>query len=106
MLRLLAVAFILSALPARAAEPEFALALRGHRFMPAELPVPANTRIKLVIANEDSTAEEFESYSLNVEKRIKGNSSAAVFIGPLKPGRYDFVGEYHEKTARGTLVAQ
>ena len=27
-------------------------------------------------------------------------------VRPLKPGRYDFVGEYNEKTAKGAVVAE
>jgi len=26
--------------------------------------------------------------------------------GPLKPGEYEFVGEYHEKTAIGKLIVK
>jgi hypothetical protein len=29
-----------------------------------------------------------------------------VLIGPLKPGTYDFVGEQHEDTAQGRLLAE
>jgi hypothetical protein len=27
-------------------------------------------------------------------------------VGPLKPGRYEFIGEYHADTAKGVLVAE
>jgi hypothetical protein len=29
-----------------------------------------------------------------------------VRIGPLKPGRYPFFGEFHEATAKGTVIAE
>jgi hypothetical protein len=29
-----------------------------------------------------------------------------VFVGPLKPGEYKFVGEFNEKTAKGVIVAK
>jgi hypothetical protein len=29
-----------------------------------------------------------------------------VFVGPLKPGRYPFFGEFHEQTAQGALVVR
>ena len=32
--------------------------------------------------------------------------SAEIFIGPLKPGVYDFYGEFHPQTARGQIVAK
>lgn len=89
-----------------AAEPEFTLVIRDHRFEPAELKVPAGQRIKLTVHNQDKTPEEFESHSLNREKVIPGGAKASIFIGPLKPGRYTFFGEYNEATAKGAVVAE
>jgi plastocyanin len=89
-----------------AADPEVALTLRNHQFEPAELRVPAGKKIKIVIDNQDATAEEFESHELNREKVIPGKSKVPVFIGPLKPGRYPFVGEYNAKTAKGVVIAE
>jgi plastocyanin len=91
---------------AAAADPEVLLVIRGHRFEPAELKVPANQRIKLVLHNQDNSAEEFESQALNREKVIPAQAKITLFIGPLKPGRYAFVGEYHEATAKGVVVAE
>ena len=102
---LLAGAFVFS-LQAHAAEPEVQLVIKNHAFEPAELKVPAGQRVKLVVHNQDSTPEEFESHSLNREKVIPGGAKGTVFIGPLKPGRYSFVGEYHEATAKGVIVAE
>ena len=89
-----------------AADPEFALTIRNHRFEPAELKVPAGQKIKLVVHNADATPEEFESHALNREKVIQPGAKANLFVGPLKPGRYPFFGEFHEKTAQGALVAE
>jgi plastocyanin len=91
---------------AQAAEPEIALVIKNHRFEPAEVKVPAGQRIKLIVHNQDSTAEEFESHSLNREKVIPAGAKASIFIGPLKPGRYTFFGEYNEATAKGAVVAE
>ncbi|MGE5339689.1 MAG: cupredoxin domain-containing protein [Gemmatimonadota bacterium] len=88
------------------AADEFALTIKDHRFQPTEVRVPANTKVKLVITNKDSTAEEFESHTMNREKIIPPGGTITVFIGPLKPGRYPFVGEYHEKTAQGVVIAE
>lgn len=90
--------------PAWAAEPELLLVIKNHRFEPAELKVPGGQRVKLVVHNQDSTPEEFESHSLNREKVIPAGSKVTIFIGPLKPGRYAFFGEYNEATAKGTVV--
>lgn len=91
---------------ALAAESDFQLVIQEHRFQPVELTVPSGKKIKLTIENRDATPEEFESHALNREKVIAGKSSATIFIGPLKPGRYPFVGEFNEKTAQGVIVAQ
>ena len=88
------------------ADPEFTLVIQDHRFQPEELTVPAGQKIKLIVENRDATPEEFESHELNREKVIAGKSTATIFIGPLSAGRYPFVGEYHEKTAKGVIVAK
>lgn len=80
------------------------LQIKDHLFNPATLYVPQGEKVKLVIHNQDSTPEEFESFSLNREKVILGNSKGVVFIGPLEPGEHAFVGEYHPDSARGTLL--
>jgi cupredoxin-like protein len=85
---------------------EFALIIKNHRFEPAEIVVPADKKVTLVVHNQDPTPEEFESHSLRREKVIPGGGKASIFIGPLKPGRYEFFGEYNEKTARGAVIAK
>lgn len=99
--------FLLAATSAFAAEvDEFKLVIQDHVFQPSQLVVPVGKKIRLVVENRDPTAEEFESHSLNREKVIAGNSTARILIGPLKAGSYPFVGEYHEKTAKGVIVAR
>ncbi len=105
MQRLLFALLCLPAL-ALAADPEFSLTISEHRFAPAELRVPAGKKIKLLIDNQDASAEEFESHELNREKVIPGKSKSFVFIGPLKPGRYPFFGEFNPKTAQGVIIAE
>jgi len=92
---------------ARAADlPEFSLVIESHQFAPAELKVPAGQKFRLLVENRDPTPEEFESYDLHREKIIPGNGRIAVYVGPLKPGRYEFFGEFNPSTARGFLVAE
>ncbi|HKI64096.1 MAG TPA: cupredoxin domain-containing protein [Burkholderiales bacterium] len=86
--------------------PHFSLSIKNHRFEPSEITVPAGERFRLVIDNQDPTPEEFESRSLRVEKVIPGGSKGSVTVGPLKPGAYQFVGEFHESSAKGTLHAK
>ena len=89
-----------------AATAEIMLTIKDHRFMPVEVKVPAGQKIKLIVDNQDATPEEFESHELNREKVIAGKSKATIFIGPLKPGRYPFVGEFNETTAKGVVIAE
>lgn len=86
--------------------PEFEIEIREHLFYPSELKIPAGQKVKLIIHNRDATAEEFESYELNREKVIVGNSQGIVFIGPLKPGEYPFFGEFNPKTAQGKVIVE
>lgn len=103
----LPVLLSLAVAPAFAAEPQqYTLTLRNHRFVPAQLTIPANTKVKLLIVNEDSTPEEFESHELNREKIVTGKGKITVYVGPLKPGRYPFFGEFHMDTAQGVLIAK
>jgi hypothetical protein len=92
---------------AQAADPvQLSITLRGNRFEPTELRLPARTPAILTIHNEDEGAEEFESKALRVEKVIPGRSQGVVRLPPLAPGRYAFVGEYHESTAKGVLIVE
>ena len=85
---------------------EVTLRIKDHKFVPAQLVVPANTKIKLIVVNEDPTPEEFESHELNREKIVTGKGTITVFIGPLKPGKYPFFGEFHQATAQGVVIAK
>lgn len=89
-----------------ATDAEIVIAIKDHRFVPTEIRVPAGKKIKLLIHNQDATAEEFESHELNREKVVPGNSKLPIFIGPLKPGKYPFFGEFHMDTARGVIIAE
>lgn len=86
--------------------PTFGLEIRNHVYSPAELRVPAGRPLLLKIRNLDTTAEEFESLALKIEKVIAGGAEGLVRIGALAPGRYEFVGEFHPETARGVLIAE
>lgn len=109
-MRSLFVLFSLAALvvltPAPVLAQDYVLTIKDHKFTPTELKVPANQRVVITVINEDATAEEFESNILKVEKVIAGKSKGTVRIGPLAPGRYPFIGEFHETTAKGVVIAE
>ncbi|WP_442871911.1 cupredoxin domain-containing protein [Colwellia sp. 12G3] len=83
---------------------EFSVTLKDHLFYPAEISIPANKKVKLVIDNQDDSIEEFDSFSLNREKVLFPKQKSTIYIGPLSPGRYDFFGEYHPNSARGVII--
>ncbi len=83
--------------------PVYEIRIKDHLFQPSRLEIPANTKVKLLILNEDNTPEEFESYELNREKVIMGHSKGIIFIGPLKLGSYPFFGEFNPLTAQGSV---
>lgn len=107
--RSVAAAALLAALiagaPAAKAE-ELTIAFRNHRFEPARLEVPAHQKFKLLVKNDDATADEFESAELNREKLVPPGQTITVFLGPLEPGEYKFFGDFHQDTAKGVLIAK
>jgi plastocyanin len=93
-------------LPLNAVAEDYKLVIKDHQFQPAEITIPAGTKVKLLVENQDSTPEEFESYLLNREKIIAGNSKVTLFIGPLSAGKYPFFGEFNPKTAQGIIIVK
>lgn len=88
------------------AEDAITIVIKDHKFTPSEITIPADKKVKLIVDNQDPSAEEFESYDFNREKIISGNSKATIFVGPLKPGTYKFFGEFNPKTAQGVLTVK
>jgi hypothetical protein len=101
---LLAFLFLLPCAIVDAKRPEYELTLKSHLFYPAQIIIPSNKKVKLVIFNQDSSVEEFDSFDLNREKVIFPQQKAIIFIGPLASGEYEFFGEYHPDSARGTVI--
>jgi heme/copper-type cytochrome/quinol oxidase subunit 2 len=108
-LRPLLAAFFLAwpVIPAGAEEPPtIAVTIKDHRFAPAEIHVPQGKPVILKITNEDATPEEFDSTALKVEKVIVGGTYGTIRLRPLAPGRYNFMGEYHQDTAQGVVISE
>jgi hypothetical protein len=91
---------------AHAETPVFEIVIKDHKIEPTELAVPAGVKIKLRVHNQDPTPEEFESHDFNREKIINGNSKATIFVGPLKPGKYHYFGEFNADTANAYIIAE
>jgi len=97
---------LLPVAPVLAEDAPITIVIKDHKFEPAEVKVPANKRVLLLVDNQDVTSEEFESAELKVEKIVGGHKQMKVAIGPLKPGKYPFFGEFHEATAQGVVLAE
>jgi len=82
------------------------ISIQDHRFSPTELHAPAGKPLSIAVTNNDDSTEEFESYDFDREQRIKGKETGIVKLGPMKPGRYPFFGDFHRKTAQGVLVVE
>jgi hypothetical protein len=98
--------FLMLAGASYAADPEYTLTIREHRFSPAELRIPAGQKIRLVVDNQDGSAEEFESHELNREKIVAAKSKVVIYVGPLRAGRYPFFGDFNPAVTRGVLIAE
>ena len=106
LLALTGFAILLGGVSLQAQEQGFPLTIKNHRFEPAEFEVPANTNVRLLVKNEDATAEEFESSSLHREKVVPAGKEIVIMIGPLKLGRYEFIGDFNRATAHGAIVVK
>jgi len=99
-----ATAALLLAGPALADDP-LHLAIRDHKFVPERLEVPAGVKFKILVKNEGDAASEFESFELNREKVVNAGQEITVFLGPLEPGEYQIIDDFHQET-KGVLVAK
>jgi hypothetical protein len=86
--------------------PQYTLIIRDHVYQPTELKVPADVKFKLIVENQDTTPEEFESTEFSREKIVLPKSTVSVFVGPLKRGNYRFFGDFHQETAQGRLIVE
>jgi heme/copper-type cytochrome/quinol oxidase subunit 2 len=96
----------LAATPAAAEEIVIQIRLQDHRFTPAEVHVPSGKPVWLEVTNADSTADEFESGILAIEKVVPPGGRVRIRLRPLAPGRYPFMGEFHADTAQGVIVSE
>ncbi len=95
-----------AATAAMAAPAPVTLVLKDHRFTPASFTIPAGQKVTIILVNQDVATEEFDSHDLKVEKLVTPKGRVTFTIGPLKPGAYAFMGEFHPETAQGRVIVQ
>ena len=83
---------------------EVKITIKDHKFVPNIVEVPKSTKIRLIVHNEDDTVEEFESHDLHREKIVMPNESINIILAPLKPGKYEIFGDFHQDTAQGLII--
>jgi hypothetical protein len=93
------------AVPALAADPQIAITIKDHQYVPSDVPVPAGVKVELVIKNEQTVNAEFESSVLHREKIVPAGAQISVFVGPLSPGTYEFYDDFNRATT-GRLVVK
>lgn len=85
--------------------PAVTLVLKNHRFTPAAFTVPAGRKVRITLINQDMATEEFDSHDLRLEEVVTPMGRISFDIGPLQPGQYSFMGEFHAETAQGKVTA-
>ncbi|HMH49237.1 MAG TPA: cupredoxin domain-containing protein [Candidatus Acidoferrum sp.] len=106
LLPLALTCLVLTVAAAAADDLEIPVTIEKNRFQPDVIKVKAGTPFVLVVTNKDATPEEFESKELRIEKVIPGGKTLKIRVRALKAGSYPFIGEYHEATAKGRIVAE
>jgi heme/copper-type cytochrome/quinol oxidase subunit 2 len=96
---------LLLTVSAQAQTPVFSVTIRDHKFTPEQIEVPANQKVEVHIINADPTPAEFESFELRREKVVAAGQEITIYIGPLKPGSYEFFDDFNP-SARGHVVAR
>jgi plastocyanin len=92
--------------PAMADAPAgITVVLKNHRFNPATLTVTAGQKVRVTLINQDPATEEFDSHDLRLEEVVTPMGRISFDIGPLAPGQYSFMGEFHAQTAQGKVTA-
>ena len=104
MLTLATLLFALAS-AAKADDKVFEVAIKDHKFEPAEVKAAAGSPIVFKFKNMDTAPVEFESEALEFETVVKPNAETTVKVKPQKPGRYVFFDDLHQET-KGTLVVE
>ncbi|KIL99093.1 MAG: cupredoxin domain-containing protein [Magnetospirillum sp.] len=94
-LTLAVMALILAASSAFADEiGVYNLTMSKEKFLPERIEIPAETKVSIMIDNQGDATEKL-NFLVNHERVLPGGKATRLFIGPLEPGEYKFVGIYH-----------
>ena len=74
--------------------------------MPAELRLPAQRPLTVVVSNQDRIRHSFAVPALGRNWDMAPGSRVAVNPPPLRPGSYPFYCRFHRSTMVGTVVVR
>jgi hypothetical protein len=101
----LMLALLLTATPVMA-DDAIDVHLKNHKFSPSVIKVKANKPAMIILYNDDSSADEFDSSALKIERVVPGHNKGNIRLRALAPGKYPFMGEFHAATAQGVVIAE
>lgn len=87
-----------------AARADVLLTLHAGQFEPRQLEIPAGTKTRVVLRNQDPLPAEFESEALSREVLVPAHAEVAFYVGPLDPGQYDFFNDFNHAMKGQVLV--
>jgi hypothetical protein len=110
MLRAAVVGFglsVLAAAPAFAgAEAIYELSLKADAFTPGEIKVPAGKPFVIEFTNGNTAPAELEAKELDIEKIAPAGAKINVRVRAMPAGKYLFVDEFQEATAKGYIIVE
>jgi hypothetical protein len=103
-----ALAILLAQMPDAFADemPTLQLTAKDGHFYPEIVEAPAGKKFRIVVKNEGSVPEEFESLELRKETVLAPGVTRTVVFAPMKPGIYKFFGDFHPDTAKGQIIVK
>ena len=84
----------------------YEVTLVEQAFTPGEITVPADKSFIIKMKNANAAPAEFEAKDMQIEKVAAGNSEIVVRVKALAPGKYLFVDEHQEDTAKGYVIVE
>lgn len=82
------------------------VAIRHHRFETAVREVPKGVPLLFRVTNFGRSMEEFESYDMAFEVVVRPGQTIEIPVSGLGAGKYDYFGDFHPRTARGTITVK
>ena len=103
----LSAGLVLAASPLCAEEVvTYEVTLSKDVFTPAEIKVPAGKPFMLKMVNANAKPAELESHPMKVEKIAPANATIVVRVRAMEPGKYLFVDEFQEATAKAYVIVE